>query len=277
MSEMQEALAALEGRVHNTMAGELAKVESAIKLAPAKPETIVAIQLDRGDDSVKKGARMVSVGRDWMAAGMAVAIHRGHVVAANHVYGRCSAGVPKVTACHYVVCPKCGRRTLEPLAVWEAKDLARRNGTEIDRAASASAILAKWGSCPCGCKWELDKAGEKAELTAFADKALKAVSEMPEIGEFLPPAAFAVTPVAAAATLETRWAWLANAMAAAGRGVAPFRKDAPNQGVIVYNPGFWLGSVDDPDSTGLFWLEKGGAERNGLENQAFDPGAINGL
>lgn len=278
MSEETEALAALDGRVEtqapaNTMAEKLAKVEGGIKLAPSRPETVVAIQLDRGDDTVKKGNRMVAIDREWLATGMAVAIHRGHVIAANCVYGRWSAGVPKVTACHYVVCPQCNRRTLEPLAVWEAKDLARRNGTEIDRSAAASDILAKWGSCPCGGKWQLDKAGEKAELTAFSEKALKAAAEMPEIGEFLPPVAFAVTS-AAPATLEPRWQWLGEAMAAAGRGIVPYAKDTPNQGVLVYNPGFWLGAVDDPDATGLFWVEKGkGAKRHA----SFDPGAVNGL
>lgn len=281
MSEEQEALAALDGRVGTetttAMAEALAGVETTIKLAPSKPSTIVAIQLDRGDETVKKGARTVAIGREWLAAGMAVAIHRGHVVAANCVYGRWSAGLPKVTACHYVVCPQCNRRTLEPLAVWEAKDLARRNGTEVDRSTPAADILAKWGSCPCGGKWTIDKAGEKAELTAFSEKVLKAISEMPEIGEFLEPEAFAVTaPSASPAPLGQKWAWLSQAMAAAGRGIVPYTKDIPNQGILVYNPGFWLGSVGDYNATGLFWLEKGngGTKRQGIQ---FDPGAINGL
>ena len=279
MSEQTEALAALDGRVDTetatAMAEALAGVEPMIKLAPSKPEMIVAIQLDRGDDTVKKGARTVAIDRDWIAAGMAVAINRGHVVAANCVYGRWSAGMPKVTACHYVTCHSCGRRTLEPLAVWEAKDLARRNGTEIDRSAAASDILAKWGSCPCGGKWQLDKSGEKEELAAFSEKVIKAVSEMPEIGEFLPPSAFAVTAPSASVVLKPRWQWLSQAMAAAGRGVAPYTKDIPNQGVIVYNPGFWLGSVEDYNATGLFWVEKGGAKRQG--SPSFDPGAVDGL
>lgn len=281
MSEQTEALAALDGRVDTetttAMAEALAGVEPMIKLAPSKPETIVAIQLDRGDDTVKKGNRMVAVDRDWLATGMACVIRRGHVVAANCVYGRWSSGLPKVTACHYVVCPACGRRTLEPLAVWEAKDIGRKKtGHEIDPSTPASVILAEWGSCPCGGKWQLDKAGEKAELAAFSEKVIKAVSEMPEIGEFLPPSAFAVTaPAASTVALEPKWAWLAQAMAAAGRGVAPFRKDAPNQGIIVYNPGFWLGSVEDYNATALFWVEKGGAKRQG--NQTFDPGAVDGL
>ncbi len=282
MSEQEEALAALEGRLEptntaNTMAEELAKVEASIELAPPKSGTdgtLVAIQLDRGGESVKKGSRMVAIGRDWMAAGMAVALHGGHVVAANNIYGRWSAGLPKVTACHYVVCHKCGRRTLEPLAVWEAKDLARRGGTEVDRSAPAAAILAKWGSCPCGGKWAVDKAGEKAELEAFTQKALKAISTMPEIGPFLAPAAFAVTPAAAGTALEPQWTWLSQAMTTAGRGVIPYTKDTPNQGVILYNPGFWLGFVDDPDATGLFWVERGSGKR---QHMAFDPGAVNGL
>lgn len=275
MSEVHEALAALEGQsTINTMAEALSTAGD-VKVAPPRipDKAIVAVQLDRGDESVKKGSRMVSIDRDWLAAGMAVAIRRGHVVAANHIYGRWSAGMPKVTACHYVVCPACGRRTLEPLAVWEAKDIARKGGKDVDRHMAAADILAKWGSCPCGGKWAVDRAGEKAELTVFADKALRAMETMPEIPAFLPPATFAVTPDQTWKAPE-EWAWLTAAMAAAGRGVSPYAKDAPNQGVIVYNPGFWLGFVDDPNSTELFWVEKGEGRRT---VPVFNPGEVDGL
>jgi len=261
MSElMNEALAALNGK---------------IELSPAKipaGKSIIAVKLDR--DASRSGQRMTAVGRDWLVSGMAVAICGGHVVESNYVFGRFTNGMPKVSACHFVVCPKCGRRTLEPLAVWEAKDTARKAGVEVDRGMPAIRILEKYGSCPCGAKWQIDLAGEKKELGAFADETLKAVESMPEITAFLPPAAFSVLPEPGG-EVGAEWTWLKEAMAASGRGVAPFQKDAKGD-VIVYNPGFWLGYVDDVHSTGLFWVEGGRGRRN-LTPPSFNPGEVNGL
>lgn len=289
MSELHEAVAALDGQADtpqaqapaNTMAEELAKVEANIKVAPPKipnGKVVVAVELDRGDDSVRKGDRMVSVdSRDWLVAGRAVALRGRHVVAASCVYGRWSSGVPKVTACHYVVCPNCGRRVLAPLAVWEAKDVARRLGTEVDSGMLSGAILEKWGTCPCGGKWHKDRSGEKAELAAFAQKAIKAIEAMPEVGEFLPPVAFSVTAAGAGAALEPKWGWLSDAMASVKRGIRPYKRDDPaTQGVILYNPGFWVGWLDRADDSNLFWKE-GGKEKPSLRAQAFDPGEVDGL
>ena len=287
MSEIQEALAALEGRTEtpqtpaNTMAEAISKVETNIKVAPPKipnGKIVIAVELDRGDDSVRKGDRMVSVdNREWIVAGRAVALHGRHVVAASCIYGRWSSGIPKVTACHYVTCLNCGRRVLAPLAVWEAKDVARRIGTEVDTGMLSGEILERWGSCPCGGKWRKDRSGEKAELTAFAQKAINAVEAMTEIGPFLEPVPFSVTAAGVSSDLEPKWGWLSAAMAAAKRGIRHYKKDDPaSQGIILYNPGFWVGWADSAHDSNLFWRE-GGKEKPSLMAQAFDPGAVDGL
>ena len=158
-----------------------------------------------------------------------------------------------------------------PLAVWEAKDLARKAGVEIKKEEAGKAILDRYGSCPCGAKWSIDDKGEKESLTAFADRVVKAFSAAPgPVPPYLPPAAFTV---GKNGKVEPQWDWLAKAMAAAGKAVAPFAKDDRGD-TIIFNPGFWLGWVTDKDHTGLFWDE--GKERKRHE-PTFDPRGIAGL
>ena len=150
MNMMQEALAAIDGQ---------------IKTSPAKiPEgkTLVAIKLDR--DPEHSGRFMCAVTERWMAPGMAVAIKNGHVVRANYVFGRFTAGTAKATACQYVTCATCGERVLMPLAVWEAKDAARRQGINIPSSESGMSTLRKYGRHSCGGIWYIDAEKEKTEL-----------------------------------------------------------------------------------------------------------------
>jgi hypothetical protein len=164
-----------------------------------------------------------------------------------------------------------------PLAVWEAKDSARRKGVEIPKEASGIAVLKEHGSCPCLGKWKIDDAGEKEMLTEFADEALKAFEAMSVINPWLPPSAFTVG--GKAESLAPEWGWMAEAMTKAGKTIAPFQKDATGD-VIVFNPGFWLGYVDHYDQTNLFWVENGkskGHGRHAVSRSSFNPGQVDGL
>lgn len=262
MNEMQEALAALDGQI------QLAE--------PKMPEgkTLVAVKLDR--DENRSGRFVEAIDRNWQVTGLAIAIRAGHVLAGNPVFGRWTNGAPKVSAMHWVRCAKCGRTTPMPLAVWEAKDSARRKGVEIPKEASGIAVLKEHGSCPCLGEWKIDDAGEKEMIMAFADETLKAFEAMPVVSKWLPPAAFAVG--GKSESLAPEWGWMAEAMAKAGKTIAPFRKDAPGD-VVIYNPGFWLGWVDNCNDTNLFWVENGRQRGHGRHVAApsFNPGAVDGL
>jgi len=255
---MQEALAGIEGQV---------------EVKPAKmPEgmTLVGIRLDRAP--ARAGRFMEAIPRDWIATGMAVAIRQGHVVAANNIFGRWTNGVPKVTATHFVKCA-CGRRVLMPLAVWEAKDIARRRGIEIRREESGMKVLEAYGACSCGGKWAIDARGEKEELAAFANEVLEAYGAAEKVAAYIPPAAFTVGKTG---DVDPQWQWLKEAMANAGKAVAPFAKDDRGD-VLIYNPGFWLGYVANHDATNLFWKEEGKAKGRGCPAPSFDPRSVNGL
>jgi hypothetical protein len=263
MNEMQEALEAIEGKV------ALAQ--------PKLPEgkTLIAIRLER--DESRAGRYIEAISRDWQAAGMVVAIKNGHVLAANNIFGRWTNGMPKVSATHFVKCAKCGRRVLMPLAVWEAKDNARRRGVEIDKDVGGMAVLKQHGSCPCGGRWAIDDEGEKAELTAFTEEALKAFEAQATVSPWVGPQAFLVG--GKSEPLAPEWAWLQDALAKAGKSVAPFKKDAGGD-VVIYNPGLWLGWVDNHDDTNLFWVENGrqkGHGRHAVSAPSFNPGQVDGL
>ena len=252
----------------------LAGVAGKVTMAPDKipaGKALVGIQLGR--DETRAGKFMESVDREWQTTGLAIAMVNGHVCMANPVFGRFTGGIPKVTAMHWVVCPKCGRRTPMPLAVWEAKDTARRQGVDIPREANGIDILSRHGSCPCGGKWQEDLEGEKAELKEFGDRVLRTFSEMPEVPAYVAPQAFNVT--AAPQASIPGWEWLSDAMSRAGKGVVPFAKDNPGD-VIVYNPGFWLGWVNNPHDTNLFWREDGKGRRHAAPS-FFDPKGVDGL
>ena len=258
---MQEALDALEGKV---------------SLSPEKvPEgaTVVAVEIER--DEGRSGRFMTSINPGWIATGHAIALKDGHAVAGNCVFGRYTNGAPKISACHYVVCQACSKRVLQPLAVWEAKDAARKRGIEIPKEAAGMSVLKEYGSCSCGGKWRLDTESEKAELASFAGKVLDAISasEGP-IPQFMCPTAFTVVARGAdAKPLAPEWEWVAKALEPRGQTAIPF--DAKASGpAIMFNPGFWLGYVQDYNSTNLFWVENGKA-RNA--RPAFNPAQVEGL
>lgn len=298
MSEIQEALAAINGHVQNTppntMAEELAKVEGKIDLAPEKipaGKAVVAIRLARGGmpGALRALKHVVEVDKTWLAPGKAVAIRNRHVLAEATVFGHCSEGVPKVTACHWLKCPACGRRVLEPVEVWAAKDIAeKKTGERPGDDVPAKEILAKWATCPCGGKWETDRAGEKKSLADFAEEVFAAVAAADTpIPKFLPPRAFRVGkfPEAQEAMGE-EWAWLVEIMNRGGSDISdpePLQRGTPFPQTIVYNPekesGLWLGWVDDPHETGLFWVEERGGrcERRRRAGATLDLGAVDGL
>ena len=260
MNMMQEALAAIDGQ---------------IKTSPAKiPEgkTLVAIKLDR--DPEHSGRFMCAVTERWMAPGMAVAIKNGHVVRANYVFGRFTAGTAKATACQYVTCATCGERVLMPLAVWEAKDAARRQGINIPSSESGMSTLRKYGRHSCGGIWYIDAEKEKTELAEFADRVLDTLSnnEGP-VPAFLPPRAFSVVTLGKPASLGEQWDWVQPPLAKVGKMAVPFGQQKSGD-IIVFNPGFWLGWVDNPDDTGLFWVEHGVSRRKSM---VLNPATVEGL
>lgn len=257
---MREALSAIEGK---------------IEIAPAKvPEdkVLIAVKLDR--DENRSGRFVEAIARDWQVTGLAIAMKAGHVIAGNPIFGRWTNGAPKVSTLHWVRCTKCGRTTPMPLAVWEAKDSARNRGIEIPRGVGGMQVLREHGSCPCLGKWKIDDAGEKAMLVAFADEVLRALEEMPQVSPWLPPAAFLVG--GKAESLPPEWGWMKGAMDKVGKTISPFRMDAPGD-VIIYNPGFWLGYVDDPHQTNLFGVENGKDKKGHTVVPTFDPRGIDGL
>lgn len=266
MNEMQEALSAIEGK---------------IEVAPSKvPEgkVLVAVKLDR--DAARAGRFIEAIDRDWQSVGLALAMRGGHVVAGNPLFGRWTNGVPKVSAMHWVKCSACGKTTPMPLAVWEAKDIARRQGVDIPREAGGHEILKKYGSCPCGQKWHIDDAGERAMLEAFSAEVLDALGSMEKVPPYVGPTAFSVLPLGAKTPdTDAEWQWLTEAMAKAGKAVTPFKKDQGGD-VVIYNPGFWLGYVDDYDQTNLFWVENGKSKAHGRHassRSSFNPGEVDGL
>ena len=281
MEVLAEALAALDGR---------------LELAPEKipaGATVVAVQLDR--DPARSGRYMTATDHKWLVPGMALAIRDGHVVRANCVFGRYTDGRrlngshPKVSACHWVVCPHCGERQLMPLVVWHSKRMGESLWhITVPEDKLGLRVLRGQGVCPkcnggAGLNpgvhraWSIDDEGEKADLTAFSERVLQAISDTPgPIPAFLPPTAFKVvgqgTP-GSDATLPPEWEWLNKPLLPQGKVAVPYNPALAGSD-LVYNPGFWLGFVHDPDSTGLFWKEGDGS---GHQRGRFNPSGVEGL
>lgn len=254
------------------MAEALSAVEGKIEMRESKiPEgkTLVAVKLDRNPE--RSGRYIEAIPRDWQCFGTAIAIRNGSVLAGNPLFGRWTKGEPKVTAMHWVLCPRCGNRVAMPLAVWEAKDNARKRGIQIPDETPGMAVLEKYGSCSCGVNWVVDREGEKAQIVKFKDEVLDALSTQDTVSPWVGPTAFTVT---APAPAIPGWEWLSAAVGATGKGVSLFKKDDRGD-VLLYNPGFWLGWVDDYNSTNLFWVEQG--KKRGKASMAFNPRGVEGL
>lgn len=287
MNEMNEALAAIGGE----------KLDKIVSSAPEKVpagKTVIAVQLGRNPQTSGRFMTAIQPG-EWQPAGMAVALRAGRVEAANYLLGHWTKSGPKVTGCHKLWCPRCKDGAgnpvdiLMPLAVWQAKDLAKK---EIEATAGLSheekkarraalekefgwSLIRKYGQCSCGAKWVEDQDREKKELAAFAQKVLKDIEAMEKpVPAFLPPKAFTVHPAAESVPLEPAWQWVADAMAKTGQACVPFEQNGSGP-VMIFNPGYWLGYVDDWEDTDLFFLEKG-VDRIG-RGRRFNPGAIDGL
>lgn len=267
MNSMQEALAAV---------GE-EKLEAAVKENPLKfPEgkTIVAVELGRNE--ALSGARTTLVDENWQYAGRAVALKNGHCVAANYLFAHVSKGVPKVTACHLVSRKGDTVPTLVPLAVWAAKDNARRAGitdAELDELKGFE-VLDRYGQ-----EWQEDAEAEKKGLIELTDRALKALEAAEKVEPFLGPKAFTVRPIEEEIDLGKEWIWLMDAMRASNKAAVPF-KPGDKGDVLVHNPGFWLGWVNDPHDTELFFYEKGEGKRRRAGHKPtvrFNPKTVNGL
>ena len=66
---------------------------------------------------------------------------------------------------------------------------------------------------------------------------------------------------------------MAKLVASDGQSVAtPYDKKLREQ-ILIYNPGFWLGWVDNADETALFWRE---GQRHRTPH-AFNPSLVEGL
>lgn len=229
------------------------------KIAPGK--TLVGIRLERPPVDDRHGKYTIPVEPSWRARGLAVAVRDGHLIESNVLIGHTSKGCPKVTGTHYVVCPQCGRQNTVAEAVWAAKDIGRGEGADemVFKRLGRRGILSRWGRCPhCGVRWEEDNRTEELELSEFADKVLRDVEHMATVPGFVMPQAFR--------RKRTRqddipgWGWLQKAFRATGGDIALFSENDSGT-TIIYNPGYWLGVVDDPHSTGLFFVEKNGDRR----------------
>ena len=259
----------------------LGAITESIQVAPEKvPEGKVVVAVELSRDEKVSGRYMTSVTHGWSASGLTVALRNGHVVAANAIFGRWHNGVPSISPCHKTRCKTCGKLVPEPFAAWVAKDAARAAGSSkgLD-GLKAKAILAQFGHCECGGNWGVDKDAEKAELTAFSQRVLKAVEAGGQVPPFLPPRAFTVHGAAEAVDLGPDWSWLGQAMAKNGKAALPFRVRTDGD-AILFNPGFWLGWVDKEQvmDTGLFFhvsLEAG--NQSGRRGGRFNPAGIDGL
>ena len=147
-------------KMNETIAEALGALEGQITPAPEKIPAgmaVIGIELDR--DPACSAQYVTSITPNWLRAGRAVAIKDGHAIRGSHIFGRFSKGLPEVTACHWLICPKCGNRVLMPTEVWKWKDYAR-DELKVPQAVldemQGSEILAKWGSCSCSGKWEID-------------------------------------------------------------------------------------------------------------------------
>ena len=265
MNSLQEALAAIgEEKLEATT------VKENLKFPAGK--TIVAVELGRNE--ALSGARTTLVDANWQFAGRAVALRNGHCVCANYLFAHVSKGIPKVTACHLVSRKGDTVPTLVPLAVWAAKDNARRAGV-TDAALeelTGFQVLARYGK-----EWQEAPEAEKKGLIELTDRALKAIEASEKVEPFLGPQAFTVRPIEEEIDLGKGWVWLMDAMRAANKAAVPFEPGAKGD-IIVHNPGFWIGWVDDPHDTELFFHEKGeGKRRAGHKPAVFNPKEIHGL
>lgn len=262
---------------NDVMAAALAAVEGDITLAPSRDERIrkvlssipegaclVACKLERLErDKDLSGKYIVPVTTGWRPHGMAIALSRdGHVMFANHVFGRISYSVPKVIGCHVSTCEKCGHREITPVATWEAKREAAKAGENVSELDNVSSryILRNFGKCPkCGGKWSDSEDYERETLNAFLDEVLASLEAEKEggIGRFLPPKAFTMRPVEEAVNIGDEWEWLVSALTR--KFIAPLpASEKLTGGLIVYNPGYWYGWWKGaPDDTELFFRERG--------------------
>ena len=138
---------------------------------------------------------------------------------------------------------------------------------------AANNIFGRWTNGVPKVTATIDARGEKEELAAFANEVLEAYGAAEKVAAYIPPAAFTVGKTG---DVEPQWQWLKEAMANAGKAVAPFAKDDRGD-VLIYNPGFWLGYVANHDATNLFWKEEGKAKGRGCPAPSFDPRSVNGL
>lgn len=255
----------------NSVMAEALAAAGEIPVAPPKiPEgsTLIGVKLAR--DPAVKNRYMVPVfpGTSWKTEGMAVAIKDGSTVAANYLYGRFAEGHLKVTSSYYVTCRSCGYRGIVNTEVTRTKDYALAAfGKRFEPTDRAMAILRGYGKCPaCGAEkpFYIDERLEKAELAEFAGHVLDEFARSETVGRFLGPKAWnAVThpgkPVA------PEWQWAENALSRKGLHLVPFNAAAKGAATYIFNPGFWLGWVDNRHETSLF----------GVEN--YDPSALDAL
>lgn len=277
-----------------TMSDALGAIAEQIKPAPAKiPDGKVIVGVSLARVGYKQGVNTENIGRpakdergrlrspDWRAFGVAVGIRNGHVIAGNAIYGRWSRDdndnpVPKVTACHYLICPKCGCQVDQPAEVCRAKDMS---GVKIPNSTPAREILAKWGECPrCRAKgaWVIDRAREKELVDELAARVVEAYcASETALKPFLAPAFFTIGKKGA---VPPEWQWLQDNMTAAGGTFAPFAAGDTGD-VLLYNPNveFWMGWADNPHASGLFWVENSTMRRGREPRALFDPRGVNGL
>lgn len=287
MTDIQEALAAVNcdnlqpapaasGADNNPGLGNeaLAALDS-VKPAPEKfpaGATLVAVTLER--DEATSNTRISLVGNKWRTVGLAVAVRGGKIIAANPVFGRWTNSEPKISACHYVTCPKCGKLALMPDAVWAAKDVARAAGVKDEAMERPSGweILTRWGRCECGSRWEKAVSYEAEKLQAFTDAVRKCVSEMEKVGRFIPPRFFTIRPVEEAVDLGPEWVWLRDALGHDFKAAVPYTRESFGP-VVVFNPGRWLGWVENCHDTQLFFEEKSKEP----QRSSFNPKNVVGL
>ena len=277
-TDMAEALAAVgQEKLDQVTSGNKPKVPNG--------KFVIAVELWRDDKM--SGRYLTQLTGDWAPIGMAAALKGGAVVAANYIFGSWAKQRPYIRSCRVVVCPKCGERVAGPAATWQAKDLARQGGID-DKALTGVPgirIIEKYGKCPrCGGRMSYDVKTERADLSAFADKAFRAIEAMSEVPKYLAPTPFTIRKEKADVDLGPDWRWINEkfrAATAAGElsydlTAHEYHRGDPGS-VWLFNPGFWIGYADKIDGD-LFFPEDGrrsGASR--ASGERITPANIRGL
>lgn len=257
MNEFEEAMAAVSGTAEESVNDSTGAVD----------DIVIGIRLSR--NPATSGKYMTAIDRQsWRANGAVVAIKGGEVVAGNTIFGYTSKGLPHITPCSLVRCAKCGTVVSYLEAAWAASDAAKDAG--VEKPGYDSAIIDRYGRCTCGGAWIGAKDVEKRIVSKLTEDTVTAVANG-GVGAFTPPTAFTLHGLNAAVELGDEWTWLADALKGRGKAAVPVDQ-RPDGQVLLYNPGFWVGTVSSLPR-GLFLSRV----RTAARRTVFNPVDCDGL